>query len=132
MPHNPIRWFEIHVQDMDRAKKFYESVLQLKLEKLNAPAGEMWAFPMQKEQYGATGSLVRIDGVASGGNSVLIYFACDDCAIEAARVSEAGGRIEQDKMSINEYGFIVLAVDTEGNTFGLHSMPADAQAGAAC
>ncbi|WP_300339631.1 VOC family protein [Accumulibacter sp.] len=132
MPHNPIRWFEIYVQDMDRAKKFYESVLQLKLEKLNAPAGEMWAFPMQKERYGAAGSLVRIDGVASGGNSVLIYFACDDCAIEAARVSEAGGRIEQEKMSINEYGFIVLAVDTEGNTFGLHSMPADAQAGGAC
>jgi predicted enzyme related to lactoylglutathione lyase len=37
-------------------------------------------------------------------------------------VAEAGGKVHRDKMSIGQYGFVVLAVDTEGNMFGLHSM----------
>jgi len=119
---NPVRWFEIYVQDMERAKRFYQSVLQAKLEKLNSPALEMWAFPMQRDHTGAAGSLVRMEGVASGGNSTLVYFGCEDCAIEAARVTESGGSIHREKMSIGEYGFIALAIDTEGNMFGLHSM----------
>jgi uncharacterized protein len=34
----------------------------------------------------------------------------------------AGDRIRRDKFSIGEHGFIALALDTEGNMFGLHSM----------
>jgi predicted enzyme related to lactoylglutathione lyase len=119
---NPVRWFEIYVQDMDRARKFYETVLQLKLEKLEGPNVAMWTFPMVPEGSGAAGSLVKLDGFPSGGNSTLVYFGCDDCANEGGRVKAAGGRLERDKMSIGEHGFIVLAYDTEGNMFGLHSM----------
>lgn len=60
-------------------------------------------------------------GMAPGGNSTLVYFSCDDCAVEAQRVSQAGGVVEQAKMSIGEYGFISLIKDTEGNMVGLHS-----------
>ena len=63
-----------------------------------------------------------MDGFPSGGNSTLVYFNCEDCAVEAARVAGAGGRVQRDKMSIGEYGFIALCFDTEGNMFGLHSM----------
>ena len=73
-------------------------------------------------RYGAGGALVSVPGVPSGGNSTLVYFNCDDCAVEATRVVSAGGNIQRDKMSIGEYGFIVLAFDTEGNMFGLHSL----------
>ena len=52
----------------------------------------------------------------------MVYFGCDDCAVEGSRVAAAGGRVHREKMSIGEYGFIVLAVDTEGNRFGLHSL----------
>ena len=62
-----------------------------------------------------------MDGFDSGGNSVLVYFSCKDCADEESRVEQAGGRIHRPKMAIGEYGFITLAVDTEGNMFGLHS-----------
>jgi hypothetical protein len=65
---------------------------------------------------------VNIPGVPSGGNSTLVYFACEDCAVEGARVAAAGGTIHREKLSIGEYGFIVLAVDTEGNMIGLHSL----------
>jgi hypothetical protein len=52
----------------------------------------------------------------------LVYFSCADCVTEGGRVANAGGRIQREKMSIGEYGFIVLAYDTEGNMIGLHSL----------
>ena len=119
---NPVGWFEIYVQDMARAKRFYESVLQVKLEKLDSPVAEMWSFPMTMDRYGAPGSLVKMEGVTSGGNSTLVYFSCKDCGIEAGRVTASGGRIKREKTPIGKYGFIALAFDAEGNMFGLHSM----------
>jgi uncharacterized protein len=121
MEYNPVGWFEIYVEDMERARKFYETVFAVKLEKLPTPDLEMLAFPMAMDRMGAAGALVHMPGFPSGGNSVLVYFSCADCAVEAARVTTAGGKIEKDKTSIGEYGFIVLAVDTEGNMIGLHS-----------
>lgn len=121
MEANPVRWFEIYVGDMERAKRFYESVFQVKLDRLAAPEIELWAFPMSMDAGGCAGALVKMEGVASGGNSVLVYFGCEDCAVEAGRVERAGGKLERKKMPIGEYGFIALAYDTEGNMIGLHS-----------
>ena len=119
---NPVGWFEIYVDDMARAKAFYEQVFGVALTRLDAPEPLMWAFPMGEQTYGASGALVKMDGVKAGGNSVLVYFSCTDCAVEAARVVKAGGRLQREKMSIGQYGYIALAFDTEGNMFGLHSM----------
>lgn len=121
---NPVRWFEIYVEDMARARRFYETVLGIKLEKLAAPDDglEMYAFPMSESVPGAGGALVRMAGVRPTPGGTLVYFGCDDCATEASRVAAAGGRIERAKMSIGQYGHIVLAFDSEGNMIGLHSM----------
>mgnify|MGYP003348905607 CR=1 FL=1 len=119
---NPVGWFEIYVDDMARAKAFYERVFAVALTRLEVPDLEMWAFSMGEQTYGASGSLVKMAGVKAGGNSVLVYFSCEDCAVEAGRVAQAGGRLEREKMSIGQYGYIALAFDTEGNLFGLHSM----------
>ena len=118
---NPVGWFEIYVQDAERARKFYEAVLQVTLQRLPAPDLEMWAFGMDMTAPGASGALVKAPGVPSGG-STMVYFTCEDCAVEGGRVVGAGGKVHRDKISIGEYGFIVLAVDTEGNMIGLHSM----------
>ena len=122
MKSNPVVWFEIYVQNMERAKAFYECVFAIQLEKLENPDLDMWAFPMQEDGPGAMGALVRMEGCPSGGNSTLIYFTCADCALEAERAKENGGQIFKDKFSIGQYGFISLVYDTEGNMIGLHSM----------
>ena len=122
MKTNPVGWFEIYVQDTSRANIFYEAVLQTKLERLPSPDMEMWAFPNQGGAVGAGGALVKMNGFPSGGNSTLVYFKCDDCADEESRVKTSGGKIQKAKTSIGEYGFMSLAIDTEGNMFGLHSM----------
>ena len=121
MARNPVNWFEIYVQDMERAKVFYEGVLQIQLESLAGPDIEMWSFPQDFSSYGASGALVGYPDRSSGVNSTIVYFSCEDCADEAARVGEYGGKLEREKMSIGQYGFVVLATDPDGNMIGLHS-----------
>jgi predicted enzyme related to lactoylglutathione lyase len=119
---NPVGWFEIYVQDMRRAKAFYEDVFGIQLTKLEGTEFEMLAFPMRQDGTGASGSLVRIPGYPSGGNSVLVYFSCADCAVEAEKAAKSGGQIETAKKSVGQYGYIALVIDTEGNVIGLHSL----------
>lgn len=130
MQSNPVVWFEIYVQDMQRARKFYEAVLDIKLEAMPAPTPEMnmemWAFPSDKATapttYGACGMLVKMEGFGPASGGTLVYFGCGDCAVEAARAAQNGGAVVKDKMSIGEHGYIALVRDTEGNMIGLHSM----------
>jgi predicted enzyme related to lactoylglutathione lyase len=122
MTGNPVRWFEIYVQDMPRARKFYESVFDTRLERLDTPDIEIWAFPATQGASGCAGALVKMPGYPVSGNNTIVYFACEDCAVETSRVIEAGGRVEKDKFSIGQYGFIALVEDTEGNMIGMHSM----------
>ena len=58
MQSNPVVWFEIYVNDLPRARKFYESMLGVKLDKLDssAPETEMYSFPMQQNGPGAARS----------------------------------------------------------------------------
>ena len=122
---NPVGWFEIYVENMKRAKKFYETVLKTELSELPNPTPEapmqMLAFPMDMGKN-ASGSLVKMEGFKAGGNSTIVYFVCDDCAIEEGRVVKAGGKVFKSKLSIGEFGFMALCSDTEGNMIGLHSM----------
>jgi predicted enzyme related to lactoylglutathione lyase len=122
MTHNPVNWFELYVQDMPRAKAFYEQVLDIELEALPLPDIEMQAFPMNPEAPGSGGSLICVPGVPSGGTGTMVYFKCEDCAVEEARVADAGGTVERPKMSIGEYGFVSVFKDPDGNLVGLHSL----------
>jgi predicted enzyme related to lactoylglutathione lyase len=122
MSTNPVGWFEIYVQDMGRAKAFYETVFGVALERLNEAQPELWKFPQSMTRYGASGALASVEGMPSGGNSTLVYFTCENCADELARVVPAGGKVMKEKFSIGEYGFIAIAFDTEGNMIGLHSL----------
>ncbi len=125
---NPGGWFEIYVDDMDRAKAFYEAVLETTLTDMPMPETEgsvvqMLSFPMTFDPaHGAPGALVKMEGLPAGGSGTIIYFNCEDCAVEEARIAAAGGSVSQSKLDIGEFGFSVMATDTEGNTFGLHSM----------
>lgn len=119
---NAVGWFEIYVDDMDRAKKFYESVFSVSLEKLPFPEAEMHMFPGNMTGTGASGAIIKMDGFSAGKNSVLVYFSCEDCANEEAKVADNGGSVHKPKFSIGEHGFISLVMDSEGNMIGLHSM----------
>lgn len=121
---NAVGWFEIYVQDMARARGFYEKTLNVKLAQIPAPdpSLEMWTFPMDMDAPGCPGSLVKMEGKSSGGGGVIIYFSCADCSVEAERAAASGGKVERPKFSIGDYGFIAFVLDSEGNMIGLHSI----------
>ncbi|WP_117233207.1 VOC family protein [Vibrio maerlii] len=122
---NPVGWFEIYVDDMPRAINFYQTVFDTKLELLESDGKmevEMWLFPSSMESYGAAGALAKMENVSAGGNSTMVYFSCEDCSVEEARVDGAGGQVVHPKFAIGQHGFISVVADSEGNMIGLHSM----------
>lgn len=122
---NPVSWFEIAVDDMARARAFYEAVFGAPLQDFALPDAEdeFAMFGTDYEQYGIGGMLYRAPKQSiMRGNGITLYFACEDCAEEAARAAAHGGKILQDKQEIGDgNGFCALILDTEGNRIGLHS-----------
>lgn len=125
---NPVVWFEIYVDDLNRAKEFYETVFQLQLNEMPMPESaedsmKMLFFPSDMEsKNSASGALVKMEGFKAGNNSTIVYFMSEDCSIEEARITAAGGKVIKPKVSLGDYGAMVLATDTEGNMVGIHSM----------
>ena len=119
---NPFAWVEIPVDDMERARRFYEAVFEMTLLRMDGTEFEMWSFDSDTSTYGAGGALIHMPGYAAGKPGATVYFACEDCAVQLERAIAAGGRVHKPKTSIGPYGFIALFEDVEGNTIGLHSL----------
>lgn len=126
---NPCCWFEIYVNDINKAKEFYATVLNTELTDAELPDSveemQMAFFPGEENAPNASGALVAMKDVKPQGIaavSTVIYFECDDCAVEESRVATAGGEVHKSKFSIGDYGFVSICLDPEGNTFGLHSL----------
>jgi len=125
MKQNAIGWFDIYVNDMDRAAAFYQSVFRKELENIGDPTDSkviMKSFPTDMAAYGAGGALVKRAGTGPVTGGTIVYFGVEDCAIEESRVESAGGKVINAKMSIGEFGWVSTCMDTEGNMFGLSSM----------
>ena len=124
---NAVGWFEIPVIDMQRAMKFYEAVLGVKLEFHKMPELDMAWFPMS-DGKGASGSLVQnkewYRPAKDPREGVLIYFMSPsgDLSNELPLIEKAGGRVVIPRKPIGEHGFIAIFLDSEGNRVALHSM----------
>ncbi|NNK75911.1 MAG: VOC family protein [Maribacter sp.] len=123
MEHNMVGWFEIPVNDMDRAKAFYEKVFHTTISVHDLGGIIMGWFPDAPGKKGASGSLVKHDMYKpSATDGPLIYLTCPDLSDELNRVEAAGGTIMQPKTEIGGgHGFMALIRDTEGNRIALHS-----------
>jgi predicted enzyme related to lactoylglutathione lyase len=121
---NAIGWFDIYVDNMDRATAFYQTVFERRLEPLGDPTGDtvMRAFPADMNAYGAAGALVKSPHARPGAGGTMVYFTVEDCAVEQARVVAAGGKILRPKFSIGAFGWVALCLDSEGNAMGLSSL----------
>jgi len=122
---NVVDWFEIYVDDIERARKFYQAVFGKPMMDLPTPdptKHKMVAFAWVEGAPNAAGALVWMPEMKAGGNSTVVYFMCEDCAVEESRVVAAGGQVMMPKFSIGEFGFCSWCIDCEGNYFGLHSI----------
>lgn len=118
-------WFELPVIDLDRARKFYETVLHLPMRAESFGDMRMVIFGKTADEKadGVTGALVKHPNMQPSADGTVVYLnAGDDLADPLGRVEAAGGRICLPKMSIAPHGSIALFIDSEGNKVGLHSM----------
>jgi uncharacterized protein len=123
---NILTWFEIPVSDIDRAKKFYETILGIEMVKRADGNDEAAFFPFNPNVIQATSG--RVTGVLSktsrnspSGNGTVVYInASPGIQIVLDKVEQAGGKVVATKTQIPA-GFIAVIIDTEGNKVGLHA-----------
>ena len=118
---NVVSWFEIPAKDLERAKAFYSKVFNKELTDMDMPGMLMSAFPWQDGAPFSGGALVKSEQYVPSTSGTLVYFYCEDVALELSRVEKSGGKIVLPKTSIGNSGFIAHILDTEGNRVGLHS-----------
>jgi uncharacterized protein len=119
---NAINWFEIPAKNFERAKMFYETVLDIKMQiPFEGMKYAMFPADMQNGEIG--GGLVEEQGYEPSQTGSLIYLnGGDDLSVPLSRVVGAGGTIFIAKKSIGQNGFMAMFTDTEGNRIAFHSM----------
>ncbi len=125
---NVINWFEIPVTDTERAKHFYETILELEMQTITIPESgeELTFFPFNPEIIQATsgrvtGVLTKSDTAKPSMDGALIYLNASP-SIQAVldKVQPAGGKVISPATLIRA-GYIAIISDTEGNRIGLHA-----------
>lgn len=120
---NAINWFEIPVSEMDRAKKFYETVFEIQMETMEMMGMMMASFPYEPGSGKLSGALIKSQMHVPSSTGVIIYLNGNpDLDAPLNRVEAAGGKITMPKTKISDdIGFMAFFMDTEGNSVGLHS-----------
>jgi predicted enzyme related to lactoylglutathione lyase len=121
---NAINWFEIAVMDIERATRFYETILDVKTNPMEMMGMKMAMFPTSGLSGQVGGALVQSDmHVPSQAGSMIYLNANPDLDLVTKRIVKAGGKISMPKTLIDEStGYMAFFTDTEGNTVGLHSV----------
>jgi predicted enzyme related to lactoylglutathione lyase len=119
-----ISWFEIPVNNMSRAKKFYETIFGIELINMDIGTGLIMAmFPTEDNTIG--GALNQhAEFYKPSQEGTLVYLnASPDLQDVLSKVEGAGGKIMVPKTQITpEYGYMAVFIDCEGNRVALHSI----------
>ncbi len=120
---NAINWFEIPVKDFERAKTFYETVLESKMDTMTMEEmGMTMAFFPADWENGIGGGIAFGPGFEPSDKGALVYLnGGEDLSAPLARVEKAGGKVILPKTSIGDHGFMGHFIDTEGNRVAFHS-----------
>jgi uncharacterized protein len=119
---NPVNYFEIPVNDMARAMRFYEVVLQTDVELTEIDGHPMALFPFDQNAAGITGALAQGKSYEPGRQGVRIYFKVTDIDATLQRAVAAGGRVLYPKTSIGEHGLVAEFEDSEGNCIAIRAV----------
>jgi predicted enzyme related to lactoylglutathione lyase len=115
-----VNWLEIPVLDMERARRFYEAVLDCKIVDMEV-GDEIYPCIPNKNDDGFSGALVQYDFRKPGNDGPLVYLtASPDVETMVKRILEAGGSIIKERTEIAPgFGFFSMFRDSEGNTLAI-------------
>ncbi len=116
-----ISLFEIPASDISRAIQFYESILDISIEKMEMPGMEMGIFPYEGQMV--TGIIMKGEDYKPSADGVTIYLnGGKDLQVILDRIEGNGGTILVPKTAhADESGYFALFLDSEGNKLGLNS-----------
>lgn len=112
---------EIPVADLTRAIAFYETILEVSIEKMEMDGVQMGVLPSDGKTVSVV--LAKGDDYKPTTDGALVYLnAGADLQTALDKVAQNGGKIVVPKTAISpEMGYFALFIDTEGNKLGLHS-----------
>lgn len=119
---NPVNWFEVPVNDFEKAKSFYETILSVELDVNEMGPNKMGWFPMDMEAMGSAGTIVKGEGYVPSPNGTVVYFHVNSIEDTLKKINANGGKTLVPKTSIGEHGFTAHFEDCEGNRVALHSI----------
>mgnify|MGYP003599204378 CR=1 FL=1 len=116
-----ISMFEIPATDISRAIKFYQALLDIKIEKMDVEGMQMGMLPYEGQMV--TGVIIQADGYKPSADGVTIYLnAGENLQVVLDRVEKNGGQIILPKTAhADESGYFAIFLDSEGNKMALNS-----------
>ncbi len=120
---NAVNWFEIAVNDIKRATKFYETIFEITLRQGESTGMKMAMFPTEGSNGTVGGSLVQSQMHKPSAAGAVVYLnANPDMQLVLDRIEKAGGKVTTPKTLIDkQIGYMAFFIDTEGNRVALHS-----------
>ena len=121
---NALNWFEIPVNDFNRAKTFYSNIFEYEMPTQQMGEHMMGFLISDPELGGVGGAIVHGEDYVPSQDGVLVYLnGGNDLNTVLKKVEGANGKVMVPKTEITpEIGFFAIFIDTEGNKIGLHSM----------
>jgi predicted enzyme related to lactoylglutathione lyase len=122
MTTHAISWFEIPVDEFDRAKVFYSRIFDYEMPTMDMGPLRM-GFLLHEQGLGVGGAIVKGEDYLPARTGTLVYLnAGDDLATVLMRVEAAGGKVLTEKTLVAPgMGYYAHLLDSEGNKIALHS-----------
>lgn len=116
MTRDRLVWVEIPAADLNRAKKFYEAVLETKLVEDNEGPQTMQMIPSAN---GAMCGHLYAGKPATAGDGITAHLSVPgELADAIERINTSGGEVASEIISLPSGAFF-YAKDTEGNSLGI-------------
>ena len=116
-----VSFFEIPAVDFDRAVKFYETILNIQMERYDCEEEKMAFFPT--EDGVCPGAISWAKGFNPSVDGVLVSLTCYDVEQTLKLAASIGGKLHHPKTKIlaGSRGYFAIFIDSEGNKVGLCS-----------
>ena len=119
-----VRGFDIPVEDMRRAKKFYHEIFDWQIRPVSGSGGDFHSVQTVPEDengnplgYGINGGLYKKG--TRGLETVFLEVQVDSIDATIQKVVHAGGALVRPKSPILDFAYFAVVKDTEGNYIGL-------------
>lgn len=118
-PAASIVWFEVPADDLNRAKKFYQSMFGWKFAKLPAAINDYWHIDTGGPDASPDGGMMPR---MHAQQPITNYVSVPSVSKAAVKVEKLGGTVCKPKTAVPGMGYFAICLDTEGNTFALWEM----------